>query len=121
MVPCLVKEKGKNWGTMTLEEVLKEIHYLKNYMGYPCLVSCIKMVKEDETRLWAVRKKVYVPVAEKYGLKLQNMERNLRTVRDAFQIHGGIEFLKSQLGGGVDPDLYPREMIEALAECISDE
>ena len=106
---------------MTLEEILKEIHYLKNYTGYPCLVSCIKLVKEDEMRLCAVRKRVYVPVAEKYGLKLKNMERNLRTVRDAFQKHGGAEFLKRQLGGSVDHGLYPSEMIEALAECISGE
>lgn len=102
---------------MTLEELLNEVCYLKSYKGYSCLVSCVERVKEDETRLCEVRNRVYLPVAEEQGVKLQNLEKNLRTVRDAFQIHGGMEILRKHLGGEKEYMIYPRELIEALAEC----
>lgn len=114
-----MSEEDKN-KTVTLDDVLREVHYLKSYKGYPCLVSCIRMVKEDEDRLCGVRKKLYGPVAGKYGMKVENLERNLRTVRDVFQNHGGIELLEKYLGVQMGIMLYPHEMIEALAECITD-
>ena len=104
---------------MHMDELLHRIYYLKSYKGYPCLVSCIKKVKEDESRLCGIRKKVYIPVAREHGVKLENMEKNLRTMRDTFQNRGGTELLEKQLGGKQE-SLYPRELIEALAECITD-
>ncbi len=104
---------------MRMDELLRRIYYLKSYKGYPCLVSCIKKVKEDESRLCGIRKKVYIPVAREHGVKLENMEKNLRTMRDTFQNRGGTELLEKQLGGKQE-SLYPRELIEALAECITD-
>ncbi len=106
---------------MTLEEVLMEVHYLKSYKGYPCLVSCVKRVVEDETRLCEIRKRVYLPVAEEQGIKLQKLEKNLRTVRDVFQMRGGIKMLEKHLGGKHEFFIYPRELIEALADCITNE
>ncbi|MCI8464886.1 MAG: hypothetical protein HFI63_03380 [Lachnospiraceae bacterium] len=104
---------------MHMDELLRRIYYLKSYKGYPCLVSCIKRVKEDESRLYGIRKQVYCPVAREHGVKLENLEKNLRTMRDIFQIRGGTQLLETQLGGKQD-SLYPRELIEALAECITD-
>ncbi len=60
---------------MRMDELLRRIYYLKSYKGYPCLVSCIKKVKEDESRLCGIRKKVYIPVAREHGVKLENMEK----------------------------------------------
>ena len=104
---------------MKMNELLQRIHYLKCYKGYPCLVSCIQKVKEDESRLCRIRKQVYGPVAREHGVKLENLEKKLRTMRDRFQNCGGIEFLEKELGGKQEA-LYPRELIEALAECITD-
>ena len=105
---------------MKMDELLKRIYYLKSYKGYPYLVSCILKVKEDESRLCGIRTKVYSPVAEEHGVKLENLEKNLRTMRDTFQVRGGPEMLERQLGGKMDMVLYPRELIEALAECITE-
>lgn len=104
---------------MHMDELLHRIYYLKGYKGYPCLVSCIRKVKEDESRLCGIRKQVYIPVAREHGVKLVNLEKNLRTIRDTFQNHGGTELLEALLGGKQDT-LYPRELIEALAECITE-
>ena len=104
---------------MDMEELLHRIYYLKSYKGYLCLISCIKRVKEDESRLCGIRKQVYGPVAREHGVKLANLEKNLRTIRDTFQDRGGTELLEKQLGGKQEA-LYPRELIEALAECITD-
>ena len=104
---------------MRMDELLHRIYYLKSYKGYPCLVSCIQKVKEDESRLCGIRQQVYCPVAKEHGVKLANLEKNLRTIRDTFQDRGGKELLETQLGGKQD-FLYPRELIEALAECITE-
>ena len=103
---------------MDMEELLKEIYYLKSYKGYPYLISCILRVKEDETRLLGVRKGLYGPVAKEQGVKLENLEKNLRTLRDAFESHGGAALLSRRLGTKEELRLYPREMIEGLAECL---
>ncbi len=104
---------------MDMNELLHRIYYLKSYKGYPYLVSCIQKVKEDESRLCGIRKQVYSPVAREYGVKLENLEKNLRTMRDTFQNQGGTELLEKELGGKQE-SLYPRELIEALAECITE-
>ena len=105
---------------MSLEELLRELHYLKSYKGFSCLVGCIQRVKEDEKRLCRIRREVYRPVAEKEGVRLENLEKNLRTVRDVFFRYGGREFLEEKLRVEMNWELYPRELIEALAECITD-
>ena len=68
---------------MHMDELLHRIYYLKSYKGYPCLVSCIQKVKEDESRLCGIREQVYGPVAREHGVKLENLEKNLGTFRKA--------------------------------------
>ena len=102
----------------TAEEVLNEIPFLKGYKGYAGLLLCLEMVAEDEARLTNIRRAVYAPVAEKRGETIYNLEKNLRTVRDSFLMYGGKEYLEEKLGRKIHLPLYPRELIEALLECM---
>ena len=82
-------------------------------------MSCFLYSEGERGRVEIVRKQVYGPVAREHGVKLENLEKNLRTMRDRFQNCGGTELLEKELGGKQEA-LYPRELIEALAECITD-
>ena len=102
----------------TAEEVLSGIPFLKGYKGYAGLLMCLEMVATDETRLINIRRDVYTPVAEQRGESVYNFEKNLRTVRDAFLMYGGREYLEEKFGRKIHLPLYPRELIEALLECM---
>lgn len=61
---------------------LKKVGVRRHYRGYPRLVYAIYLVLEDEHRLEAITKEVYMPVAEKYRCSWKSVERSLRTMRD---------------------------------------
>ena len=61
---------------------LKKVGVRRHYRGYPRLVYAISLVLEDEHRLEAITKEVYMPVAEKYRCSWKSVERSLRTMRD---------------------------------------
>ncbi len=105
----------------TPEEILSGVPFLKGYKGYAGLLICLEMVAADESRLINIRKNVYTPVAARRGESVYNFEKNLRTVRDAFLMYGGKEYLERLLGRSVHAPLYPRELIEALVECMKEE
>lgn len=103
------------------EEVAKEIPFLRSYKGYPGLLICLEIVAKDEEKLVGIRKNVYEPAAKQRGEKLDNFEKNLRTLRDAFIKYGGREYLERTLGENVHMPMYPRELIESLLECMQRE
>lgn len=105
----------------TGEEILNNFPLLKGYKGYGILLACLEMAKEDEGRLVHIRERIYIPVACQRGESISNLEKNLRTVRDAFLVAGGREYLEKTLRIPVHLPLYPREMIEMLLECMQRE
>ncbi|MCI9589733.1 MAG: hypothetical protein HFG42_04150 [Lachnospiraceae bacterium] len=100
------------------EEVLNDFPLLKSYKGYSALVACLEMAREDEGRLVHIRKHIYTPIAQARGETVHNLEKNLRTVRDAFLAYGGKAYLERNLRVKIHLPLYPREMIEMLLECM---
>lgn len=52
------------------------------------------------------------------GEELHNFEKNLRTVRDAFLMYGGKEYLERVLKRKIQLPLDSRELIEVLVECM---
>lgn len=100
------------------KEILSQIPFLKSYRGYEYMLLCMELVAEDEERLVRVRERVYFPVAQHKQESIQKVEKNLRTFRRVFFDNGGQEYLETCLERKIDAELYPRELIEALAECM---
>ena len=58
--------------------VLRQLGLFRNYKGYNRLIYAVYLVLENESRLEAVVKEVYMPVAEKYRCSWCAVERCLR-------------------------------------------
>ncbi len=105
---------------------MKEIYKLmrsagisRSYRGYQYFAAAVKMISEDETKLSNIRKEVYLPIAIRYKENIQNVERDIRTIRDVI-VRDNKPFLK-ELAPGEPYNIkapYPREIIEAFAEYV---
>ena len=103
------------------EQLIRKARFSKRYRGYQYLLQCIELVIEDDSRLCALSKQVYQPIARKYQVSHRCIERDIRTARDyAFQ-RGGKEFLEKISGGKflVTPSVV--ELIEILAVYLKEE
>lgn len=58
--------------------IVRQLGLYRNYKGYKRLIYAIYLVLENENRLEAVVKEVYMPVAEKYHCSWRAVERCLR-------------------------------------------
>lgn len=58
--------------------IVRQLGLYRNYKGYKRLIYAIYLVLENESRLEAVVKEVYMPVAEKYRCSWGAVERCLR-------------------------------------------
>ena len=58
--------------------IVRQLGVYRNYKGYKRLIYAIYLVLENESRLEAVVKEVYMPVAEKYRCSWCAVERCLR-------------------------------------------
>lgn len=65
---------------MQISIVLRQLGIYRNYKGYNRLAYAIYLVIENESRLEAVVKEVYMPVAEKYHCTWGAVERCLRGI-----------------------------------------
>lgn len=106
---------------LKIREVLLRARISKAYKGYSFLEYAIHLVIEDESRLCHIYNEVYVPVAEHFGVTPIAVEKNLRTLRDAFWQNYGYEFFKEQCNVILYSRPYPREVIEILAQKVEDE
>jgi two-component system response regulator (stage 0 sporulation protein A) len=63
-----------------IEQILQKLHIRKRYCGYRLLFRAVALALEDEARLLNVKNQIYQPIADSYGCKASNVERNIRTV-----------------------------------------
>ena len=101
-----------------IREVLLQARISKSYKGYAYLERCIFFVLEDETRLCRIYEEVYARVGRHYGVAPTAVEKNLRTLRDAFWQNNGFDYFKDQCGITLYNRPFPRELIEILAEQV---
>lgn len=102
-----------------IREVLLQARISKAYKGYSYLERAIYLVLENESRLCHIYQEVYVRVGQYYGVSATAVEKNLRTLRDAFWQNRGAEYFKEQCGVTLYNRPFPRELIEILAEQVS--
>ena len=62
-----------------INSILRELAIGKNYKGHREIAYAIQLLLEDEDRLCAVVKEIYIPVAEYFHVEWNALERNLRT------------------------------------------
>lgn len=103
---------------LKIREVLLQARISKAYKGYPFLEYSIYLVVEDESRLCHIYNEIYVKVAEHFGVTPTAVEKNLRTLRDAFWQNYGFEYFKEQCGVILYNRPFPREIIEIFAEKV---
>ena len=101
-----------------IREVLLQARISKSYKGYAYLERSIFFVLEDETRLCHIYEEVYARVGNHYGVAPTCVEKNLRTLRDAFWQNNGYDYFKDQCGIILYNRPFPRELIEILAEQV---
>ena len=63
-----------------ISQILRRLGITANYRGHRQLAVAIRLVLEDESRLCAVQKEVYQPIADELCCPLDTVERNIRTV-----------------------------------------
>ena len=102
------------------EQLIREAKFSKRYQGYQYLLECIELVLEDDSRLCALSKQAYQPIAQKYQISYRCVERDIRTARDyAWQKGGGV-FLE-KISGGIFYEAPPvGELIEILAVYLKE-
>lgn len=68
---------------MIVEITANTLHKLKisqRYRGYWSILSAMKLLAENECRLTAITKEIYMEIAQKEGQSWKAVERNIRTV-----------------------------------------
>ena len=103
------------------EQLIRKAIFSKRYQGYQYLLQCIELVLDDDSRLCALSKQVYQPIAQKYRISCRCIERDIRTARDYAWQRGGKEFLEEISGGTFYEAPSVGELIEILAVYLKEE
>ena len=102
------------------QSLLHSMGVFRHYCGYSYLCEAARLAAENPERLHSVQKEIYFPIAEKFHTNIQNVEKDIRTVRDILMRNGGEKILAEITGypqwSGRKP--YPKELIGILAECM---
>lgn len=101
-----------------IKEVLFQAQISKGYKGFSYLEYSIYLVIEDESRLSSIFSEVYTKVGERFGATPTAVERDMRTIRDAFWNNGGFEYFKEHCNVILYNRPFVRELIELFAEQV---
>lgn len=102
------------------EQLIREAKFSKRYQGYQYLLECIELVLEDDSRLCALSKQVYQPIARQYHVSYRCIERDIRTARDYAWLKGGKGVLEEISGGKFFEIPSVGELIEILAVYLKE-
>lgn len=109
--------------TKKIQTVLHSAGVYQHYYGYNYFQDAILLALEDPCRLQSIRKELYFPIAKKYHTSISNVERNLRTVRDALIKNGGLETLERLTGCPLPCKKmpYPKDLICIFVNYLSED
>ena len=71
-----------------MRAVLDALGMSSRYVGYKLLMKSLQIAVDDEDAVSRITKCIYMPVAEMYGMTVQQVEKNIRSVIDAFWSQG---------------------------------
>lgn len=122
---CLQNRSQKKCEMINLRQkiknVLLEAQISEDYKGFPYLEYAICLVIQDESRLSSIFNEVYTKVGDRFGATPKAVERNIRTLRDAFWNNGGFEYFQKHCNVLLYNRPYARELIELFAEQVLQE
>ncbi len=105
-----------------IQAVLHSAGIYQHYYGYSYFQDAVHLALKEPERLQSIRKEIYFPIAKKYHTDITNVERNLRTIRDALIKNGGLETLENLTGCplhcGKKP--YPKALICIFVDYLSE-
>ena len=102
------------------KDLLLKSGFSKRYQGFQYLALCVELAAEDDSRLCALVKEIYGPVAHKYQVPYRSIERDIRTARDHAWQNGGKAFLEEISGGTFYTLPTVGELIEILAQHLAE-
>lgn len=105
-----------------IQTILYSAGVFQHYYGYNYFQKAVLMAVENPERLQSIRKEIYFPIAREYHTTITNVERDLRTVRDALIRNGGLETLETLLGCPLwsGRKLCTKELISIFAAYLSE-
>lgn len=105
-----------------IQAVLYSAGVFQHYYGYNYFQKAVLLAVENPERLQSIRKEIYFPIALEYNTTIVNVERDLRTVRDALIKNGGLDTLENLLGCPLwsGRKLCPKELISIFAAYLSE-
>ncbi len=105
-----------------IQAVLYSAGVFPHYYGFNYFQKAVLLAVEDPERLQSVRKEIYFPIAQEYHTTVSNVERDLRTVRDALIKNGGLETLEALIGCPLSrsKNPYPKELIGMFVAYLSE-
>lgn len=108
--------------TKKIQAALHSAGIYQHYYGYNYFQDAVLLALEAPDRLQSIRKEIYYPIAKKYNTNITNVERNLRTIRDALIKNGGLEILEILTGCPLPciKTLYPKDLICIFVEYLSE-
>lgn len=74
-------------------DLLRYLGIPRTYNGFDQLVMAVELAVEDENRLLHVTHEVYSVVAQRYGISVQSVLKNIRTIINVCWKGGGRERL----------------------------
>ncbi len=105
---------------MGSKELLSRSGFSRRYQGFQYLALCVELAAEDDSRLCALVKEIYGPVARKYQVPYRSIERDIRTARDHAWKNGGRAFLEELRGGSFSALPTVGELIELLSRHLTE-
>lgn len=100
-----------------IQDILRSLGITGNYKGFHHACYSIHLATDDDFRLEAVTKEIYMETAAHFGCKWTAVERNIRTVvTRAWQINPS--FLRHMAGYHLDGPPTASEFIEIVSSYI---
>ena len=107
---------------ISIEEIERNLRYLgiaRHFKGFPRFAYAVYLVIQNESRLEAVVKEVYMPVAEFFGCSWTAVERSVRTVC-AHVWSGRCDKIFEETGVRFQHYPIPSELLDVVSIYIKD-
>lgn len=109
--------------SLRLKDLLCSTGVYPHYLGYTYTIQAVHLVNENPRRIHNISRDIYEPIANQNHTTVTNVNKNIRTVRDIFWLHGGEQLFleKTNCISWKYQKPFPREFIGILALLTQDD
>ncbi len=100
-----------------IKTLLYSMGVYQSYTGYRYFAAAVELSAEDPARLTNMRRDIYQPIADRFDVSVESVEKDIRTIRSVIIKNDGIQKLEEEIGKPIflQKSLYPRELIEIFS------